>query len=96
MTEAVTLDETGRAYVRDLAAKRLALREAEAAAKRAAQRVAEYLGSAEYGLDESGEPLVKRTRVVQHRFDSKRFKDEQPDLAESYTVESAYERIDLA
>jgi predicted phage-related endonuclease len=95
-TLTTTLDETGLAYVRDLAAKRAAKREAEAAEKRAAEKVREYLGSADMGLDEHGEPVVRKTVVVSHRLDTKRLRAQEPEIAEAFTVESESVRVDLA
>lgn len=89
------LDETGKAYVRDLAAKRAIRKEAEAAEKRALDRLKEFLGDAETASFD-GEIIVERVRVTQRRFDSKRFKADHPELDEAYRTETSFERVDLA
>lgn len=91
--EAVDLGEDADQLIKELEETKSQLKELEAQKKEAENKLKAMLGTNEAG--ETSEYIVTWKPVLQKRLDTKRLKEEHPEIYEEYTKENGYRKFGL-
>src|SRR5690606_1132885 len=90
----ILLPLEAEALIRQIEEAREEEKAAEARRKEAENRLKALLGEAEVGLI-AGEPAVTWRTVASQRLDTKRLREERPDIYEEYAKPSTYRRLQI-